>query len=38
VQATAAVDLGAGLFSVSDPTTWMRAPNVVLIAELGANP
>jgi hypothetical protein len=29
------VDLGAGLFSVSDPSTWMRAPNVVLIAELG---
>lgn len=31
-----AVDLGAGLFSASDPSTWMRAPNVVVIAELGA--
>jgi len=36
VHAGEAVDLGAGLFSDSDPATWMRAPNVVVIAELGA--
>ena len=35
VHASQAVDLGAGLFSAGDPNTWMRAPNVVVIAELG---
>lgn len=32
---TDAVDLTAGLFVNSDPSTWVRAPNVVVIAELG---
>jgi hypothetical protein len=35
VHASEAVDLGAGLFAASDPDTWMRAPNVVVVAELG---
>jgi hypothetical protein len=32
---TDVVDLTAGLFVDSDPSTWVRAPNVVVIAELG---
>lgn len=31
---TDVVDLNAGLFSASDPSTWVRAPNVITIAEL----
>jgi len=36
VHASAVVDLNAGLFAAGDPATWMRAPNVVVVAELGA--
>ncbi len=35
LHANQAVDLNAGMFSASDPATWMRAPNVVVVAELG---
>ena len=35
LHASTVVDLGAGMFSASDPATWMRAPNVVVVAELG---
>lgn len=35
---TAAVDLTEGRFVSSTPSTWSRAPNVVVIAELGGNP
>ena len=37
VHASEVVDLGAGLFAGGDPDTWMRAPNVVVIAELGGD-
>lgn len=36
VTATDVVDLNAGRFQVGAPETWVRAPNVVLIAEIGA--
>jgi hypothetical protein len=29
------VDLNAGLFAAADPSTWVRAPNVVEVVELG---
>jgi hypothetical protein len=32
---TDVVDLNADLFSLSDPSTWIRAPNVIVIAEIG---
>jgi hypothetical protein len=32
---TDVVDLNQDLFVASDPATWVRAPNVVLVAELG---
>ncbi len=35
LQANDVQDLGAGLFSPGLPATWMRAPNVVVIAEFG---
>ncbi|MBA3549118.1 MAG: hypothetical protein H0T76_21750 [Nannocystis sp.] len=35
LHASQVVDLGAGMFSASQPATWMRAPNVVVVAELG---
>jgi hypothetical protein len=33
--ATDVVDLTAGQFQAADPSTWSRAPNVVVIAKLG---
>ncbi|MBK7824682.1 hypothetical protein [Nannocystis sp.] len=36
VAATDLVDLNAGRFLVGAPETWVRAPNVVVIAEIGA--
>ncbi len=38
VSATEVVDLTAGLFSAGDPTTWMRAPNILQLRDLGAQP
>ncbi len=35
VTATDVIDLNAGLYTVSAPDTWVRAPNVLLLAELG---
>ncbi len=32
--ATSVVDLGASAFLAADPHTWMRAPNVLVVAEL----
>lgn len=32
---TDVVDLNADLFSLSDPSTWIRAPNVIVVAEIG---
>ncbi len=37
VRASAAVDLNAGMFTASDPSTWSRAPNVVVVAEIGGD-
>lgn len=34
VAATSVLDLNAGLFQQSSPETWVRAPNVILVAEL----
>jgi len=33
--ATDVVDLNAGRYEVSEPETWVRAPNVLVLAELG---
>lgn len=38
VAATEVVDLNAGRFETGAPETWVRAPNVVVIAEIGATP
>lgn len=35
VTATNVVDLNAGRYKISDPETWVRAPNVLVLAELG---
>mgnify|MGYP003592766848 CR=1 FL=1 len=35
VRASQAIDLNAGMFAASDSSTWSRAPNVMLLAELG---
>jgi len=35
VTATDVVDLNAGRFQASQPETWVRAPNVVVLAEIG---
>jgi hypothetical protein len=34
---TDVVDLNKDLFVASDPTTWVRAPNVIRVAELGGD-
>jgi len=34
VTASAVVDLNAGRYKVSEPETWVRAPNVLVLAEL----
>jgi hypothetical protein len=36
VTATDVVDLNAGRFESGAPETWVRAPNVILVAEIGA--
>ncbi|MGB1013643.1 MAG: hypothetical protein ACPG4T_05880, partial [Nannocystaceae bacterium] len=36
VAVTGVEELSAGLFSTGDPTTWMRAPNLLEIRDLGA--
>lgn len=36
VTATEVVDLNAGRFQSGAPETWVRAPNVILVAEIGA--
>ncbi|MBL9107486.1 MAG: hypothetical protein JNL82_41755 [Myxococcales bacterium] len=39
IAATSVVDLNAGLFQQSSPDTWVRAPNVILVAEVdGSDP
>lgn len=35
VTASAVVDLNAGRYKNSEPETWVRAPNVLVLAELG---
>lgn len=37
VTASAVVDLTEGSFASADPRTWVRAPNVLVIAELGGS-
>ena len=37
VAASAVVDLTEGSFASADPRTWVRAPNVLVIAELGGS-
>lgn len=37
LAATDVVDLNAGRFQAADPSTWSRAPNVVVVAELGGD-
>ncbi|MCY0988324.1 hypothetical protein OV203_14425 [Nannocystis sp. ILAH1] len=37
VAATDVVDLTEGTFVATDPRTWVRAPNMLLIAELGGS-
>ena len=38
VTATDVVDLNAGRFQASQPETWVRAPNALVVAEIGAGP
>ncbi len=37
VEATDVVDLTEGAYQATDPRTWVRAPNMLLIAELGGS-
>jgi hypothetical protein len=37
IEATDVVDLTEGAYQATDPRTWVRAPNMLLIAELGGS-